>query len=69
MSLVRKSPDISTNAPSYKIFADLLTPYAFSHLKGGIKKIERVKVYEQIDLGKYHLKDKGKSLVAIKKKC
>ena len=59
MSLVRKSRDISTNAPSYKNYVDLLNPHGFSHLQGEIKKMECVKVLEV----------KEKSLVVTKEKC
>ena len=49
MSLVRKSTDISTNAPSYQNYADLLMPYAYSHLQDEIKMMECVEVLEQMD--------------------
>ena len=53
MSLVKKSTNISTNASLYKNYADLLTTYAFSHLKGQREKMECVKVFEQIDQEKF----------------
>ena len=49
MSLERKSTDISANALSYQNYADLLTPYAYSHLQDEIKKMECVKVLDQMD--------------------
>lgn len=53
MSLVKKSTGISTNAQLYKNYADLLTLYAFSHLQGETKKVECVKVLQQMDPEKY----------------
>ena len=48
MSLVRNSSEISTNGLSYQSYADLLTPYAINHLQGELKKMECVKVLQQI---------------------
>ena len=49
-------------------YADLLTPYAFSHLQHEIKKMECVKVLI-MDQEKYCMRDKEKSLVVTKEKC
>ena len=65
---VRKSNGISTNDVQYKNYSDLLTQYTFSRLQGEIEKMKCIEVLEQMDQGKYRLKDKEKSLVVTKNK-